>query len=230
MQLTLKSLWIKHIERFSDRLRPRLYDALIGYLLYGTPIPEKLMPFLGILLDLMEIDGDKPMKTYEASPAEKQLLEEYKKGFAEGIMAAYKIDYETFEAACDEILACWYRPNRGGHTRPDHADIVEFARDMSGAFYDRFIGSAPEVGGEKHQDGVDFKTSGEHNGGEHPLGGRWHSGKAGAVAGEGGLETGVAHARQRADVGLKGRDSHKGQDGATGHNHHDEQAQEGHHL
>ncbi|MDE6300379.1 MAG: hypothetical protein K2M19_01505 [Muribaculaceae bacterium] len=52
--VTLKPLWINHIERFSDRMRPRLYAALIAYLYRGTPVPEKLMPHLGIILDLIE--------------------------------------------------------------------------------------------------------------------------------------------------------------------------------
>ncbi|MDE6300988.1 MAG: hypothetical protein K2M19_04670 [Muribaculaceae bacterium] len=54
--LTLRPLWINHIERFSERMRPRLYGALISYLLHGTPIPERLMPYLGIIIDLIEAE------------------------------------------------------------------------------------------------------------------------------------------------------------------------------
>ena len=60
MDLTIKELWVRHIERFSDRLRGRLYAALIAYLYNGTEIPEKLMPYLGIILDLMAQEGITP--------------------------------------------------------------------------------------------------------------------------------------------------------------------------
>ncbi|MDE6301468.1 MAG: hypothetical protein K2M19_07100 [Muribaculaceae bacterium] len=56
--ITLRPLWINHIERFSERMRPRLYGALIAFLLHGTPIPEKMLPYLGIILDLIEAEGD----------------------------------------------------------------------------------------------------------------------------------------------------------------------------
>ena len=44
MNITLDEMWVRHIERFSDRLRGRLYAALIAYINAGTEIPEKLMP------------------------------------------------------------------------------------------------------------------------------------------------------------------------------------------
>ncbi|MDE6300923.1 MAG: hypothetical protein K2M19_04335 [Muribaculaceae bacterium] len=65
--LTLQPLWINHIERFSERMRPRLYGALIAFLLHGTPIPEKLLPYLGIILDLIEAETGVAPETSETS-------------------------------------------------------------------------------------------------------------------------------------------------------------------
>ncbi|MDE6300672.1 MAG: hypothetical protein K2M19_03035 [Muribaculaceae bacterium] len=63
--LLLQPLWINHIERFPERMRPRLYGALIAFLLHGTPIPEKLLPYLGIIVDLMELEGICPAVSTE---------------------------------------------------------------------------------------------------------------------------------------------------------------------
>ena len=44
MQIVLQEMWVRHINRFSERMRGRLYAALIAYMTEGTEIPEKLMP------------------------------------------------------------------------------------------------------------------------------------------------------------------------------------------
>ena len=67
MNITLDEMWVRHIERFSERMRGRLYAALIAYINAGTEIPENLMPYLGIILDLMEQQGITP-----GQPAEKR--------------------------------------------------------------------------------------------------------------------------------------------------------------
>ncbi|MDE6301160.1 MAG: hypothetical protein K2M19_05550 [Muribaculaceae bacterium] len=68
--LVLDALWLDHIERFSERLRARLYAALISYLRHGIPVPEKYMPYLGIIVDHIAEAGIEVPEPPAAQPAE----------------------------------------------------------------------------------------------------------------------------------------------------------------
>ncbi|MDE6301826.1 MAG: hypothetical protein K2M19_08935 [Muribaculaceae bacterium] len=119
--LTLQPLWINHIERFPERMRPRLYGALIAFLLHGTPIPEKLLPYLGIILDLIDAEkADSPdnSKPSEALPApataipeppaqELEYLQAFTKACSRRFCLQYKIDRETFDRAARAIVDYW---------------------------------------------------------------------------------------------------------------------------
>ncbi|MDE6300281.1 MAG: hypothetical protein K2M19_01010 [Muribaculaceae bacterium] len=149
--LTLNPLWINHIERFSERMRPRLYGALIAFLLHGTPIPEKLMPYLGIILDLMEAengvirekaeDPDNPEclpSLIPAPPAEElEYLRTFTEECARRCCDDYKIDKETFASATRSIFDHWQRAElHGAPIR--HKDENDFWEHMARAVHYEF--------------------------------------------------------------------------------------------
>ncbi|MDE6300562.1 MAG: hypothetical protein K2M19_02470 [Muribaculaceae bacterium] len=152
--ITLRPLWLNHIERYSDRLRPRLYAALISYLRNGTPVPEKLLPHLGIIIDLIEAEKGEGTTDTVSSPGQdthKSLTSnipappaqelEYFRTFTEDCARRcceeYKIDRDTFIATARAILNSWQNPlSPGGPVR--HKDENDFWAHMIQAVHHEF--------------------------------------------------------------------------------------------
>lgn len=138
MNITLDEMWVRHIERFSERMRGRLYAALIAYILYGTEIPEKLMPYLGIIIDLMEPQGiasAKAAQNPQSDPAEQAYLQQFIEESAPGYSRRYEIEPEGGEQMINSLFAYWQEPTpHGGHPLR-HRDADHFWERMSDALH-----------------------------------------------------------------------------------------------
>lgn len=138
MNITLDEMWVRHIERFSERMRGRLYAALIAYILYGTEIPEKLMPYLGIIIDLMEPQGASPAKAAQnpqSDPAEQAYLQQFIEESAPGYSRRYEIEPEGVKQMINSLFAYWQEPTpHGGHPLR-HRDADHFWERMSDALH-----------------------------------------------------------------------------------------------
>ncbi|MDE6300142.1 MAG: hypothetical protein K2M19_00310 [Muribaculaceae bacterium] len=152
--VTLQPLWINHIERFSERMRPRLYGALIAFLLHGTPIPEKLLPYLGIILDLIEAETGVHTDTAEVSensetavclpaavpepPArELEYLHTFTEACSRRFCEEFKIDRATFDKTARAIVDYWQLATvHGAPIR--HASEDEFWAHIANALHYEF--------------------------------------------------------------------------------------------
>ncbi|MDE7467290.1 MAG: hypothetical protein K2M61_02935 [Muribaculaceae bacterium] len=136
MTIVLEDMWVRHIERFSERLRGRLYAALIAYLNAGTEIPENLMPYIGIILDLMEQQGIKPGQSAEQPPvdqSEQAYLRQFMEESAPGYVHRYEIESQDLDQVVNSIYAYWQEPTpHGGHPLR-HRDADHFWERMSQA-------------------------------------------------------------------------------------------------
>ncbi|MDE6300478.1 MAG: hypothetical protein K2M19_02015 [Muribaculaceae bacterium] len=142
--ITLRTLWIRHIERFPERMRPRLYGALIAFLLHGTPIPEKLMPYLGIILDLIEAEKRDTTGNSDSSdssgcpvapPAEElEYLRSFTEDCAPRYCENYDIDSDTFKTIVRNIFDYWQQP-LSGREPVRHKNEDDFWKHMSSAVY-----------------------------------------------------------------------------------------------
>ncbi len=164
--ITLQPLWINHIERFPERMRPRLYGALIAFLLHGTPIPEKLLPHLGIILDLIDAEKGVPADnstTSEALPApataipeppaqELEYLRSFTKACSRRFCLQYNIDRETFDRAARAIVDYWQIASL--HDGPiRHASEDEFWVDIANAMQYEFAVTrrfSNQTGGQRY--------------------------------------------------------------------------------
>ena len=136
MQIILQDLWVRHIERFSERMRGRLYAALIAYLTKGTEIPEKLLPHLGIILDLIEQEGITPAPAdtpAAADPKELEYLQEFMNDSAPGFSRRYKISPDDLERIINSQFAYWQEPTPHGGQPLRHKDADHFWHRMSWA-------------------------------------------------------------------------------------------------
>lgn len=138
MNIVLQEMWVRHIERFSERLRGRLYAALIAYLVKGTEIPENLMPYLGIILDLMAQQGITPGQSPEKPPvdaAEHAYLQQFIEENAPGYVSRYEIDAPALQRVITSIFDYWQEPTpHGGHALR-HRDADHFWERMSDALH-----------------------------------------------------------------------------------------------
>ncbi len=138
MNITLDEMWVRHIERFSDRLRGRLYAALIAYINAGTEIPEKLMPYLGIILDLMQQQGitpGQPAEKPQADTNEVAYLQQFMEESAPGYSRRYEIEPDALKHVIDELFAYWQEPTPHGGRPLRHRDADHFWSDMSSALH-----------------------------------------------------------------------------------------------
>ena len=152
--LTLQPLWINHIERFPERMRPRLYGALSAFLLHRTPIPEKLLPYLGIILDLMGVENEDihdktenetlsdsshclPTLVPDIPAEELEYLSTFTTECARRYCDKFNIDRETFETTVRNIFDHWQKPHGSGDAIR-HKDEDDFWQHMSSAVYYEF--------------------------------------------------------------------------------------------
>ena len=138
MNITLDEMWVRHIERFSDRLRGRLYAALISYLISGTEIPENLMPYLGIILDLMEqkgSDSGKPAETPQVDPNETAYLQKFMEENTAAFIRHYDMEPAALEEVINSIFAYWQEPAPHGGQPLRHSDADHFWERMSTALH-----------------------------------------------------------------------------------------------
>ncbi len=136
--ITLDDMWVRHIERFSERMRGRLYAALIAYLNNGTEIPDKLMPYLGIILDLIEQEGITPAQPAAKPPvdaAEQAYLQQFMEENAPGYARRYEIEPEALKHIIDDLFAYWQEPTPHGGRPLRHRDADHFWSQMSYALH-----------------------------------------------------------------------------------------------
>ena len=134
MQIVLQEMWVRHINRFSERMRGRLYAALIAYMTEGTEIPEKLMPYLGIILDLMaEANTPHPQSADKppVDPLEQRFLDQFMDELADAYSNQYKVEPDKMNSIINGIFTHWQNPEQNGGRPVRHKDANEFFGRMS---------------------------------------------------------------------------------------------------
>ena len=138
MDIILNEMWVRHIERFSERMQGRLFAALIAYINHGTEISEKLLPYLGIILDLMEQQGIAPGQPTEKPPVdpnEAAYLQQFMEESAPGYSRRYDIEPEALKHIIDDLFAYWQEPRPHGGRPLRHRDADHFWSRMSDALH-----------------------------------------------------------------------------------------------